>query len=79
MSVSNLYIPRIGPHIFLQQYGHTYRGNILIAHRLAMSNQRSFKIGSFRFAAGFPAVAGVPTVVDVLAVAGILLFMAFLL
>jgi hypothetical protein len=31
------------------------------------------------FAAGFPAVAGVPTVVDVLAVAGILLFMAFLL
>jgi hypothetical protein len=31
------------------------------------------------FAAGFPAVAGVPTVVDAPAVAGILLFLAFLL
>ncbi len=33
MSVSNLYIPRIGPHIFLQQNRQTDRGNILIAHR----------------------------------------------
>jgi hypothetical protein len=34
VSVSELYIPRIGPHIFLQQNRQTYRGNnIEIAHR----------------------------------------------
>ncbi len=33
VSVSNLYIPRIGLHIFLQQNKQTVRGNIKIAHR----------------------------------------------
>jgi hypothetical protein len=33
VSVSDLYIPRIGPHIFLQQNSQTGPGNILIAHR----------------------------------------------
>jgi hypothetical protein len=33
VSVSDLYIPRIGPHIFLQQNRQTDRGNIEIAHR----------------------------------------------
>jgi hypothetical protein len=28
LSVSNLYIPRIGPHIFLQQNRQMYCGNI---------------------------------------------------
>jgi hypothetical protein len=33
VSVSDLYIPRIGPYIFLQQNGQTDCGNIEIAHR----------------------------------------------
>ncbi len=33
VSVNNLYVPRIGPHIFLQQNRHTDRVNINIAHR----------------------------------------------
>jgi hypothetical protein len=33
VSVSDLYIPRIGPHIFLQQNRQTDRGNIEIANR----------------------------------------------
>jgi hypothetical protein len=33
MSVSDLYIPRIGPHIFLKQNRQTDRGNMQIAHR----------------------------------------------
>jgi len=33
LSVSDLYIPRIGPHIFLQQNRQTDCGNILISHR----------------------------------------------
>ncbi len=33
VSVSDLYIPRIGPHIFLQPNRQTDRGNIEIAHR----------------------------------------------
>jgi hypothetical protein len=33
VSASDLYIPRIMPHIFLQQNRQTDRGNILIAHR----------------------------------------------
>jgi hypothetical protein len=33
VSVSDLFIPRIGPHIFLQQKRHTDGGNIQIAHR----------------------------------------------
>jgi hypothetical protein len=33
VSVSDLYIPRIGPHIFLQQNRQTDCGNIKIAHR----------------------------------------------
>ncbi len=33
VSVSDLYIPRIGPHILLQQNRQTHRGNIKIAHR----------------------------------------------
>jgi hypothetical protein len=33
VSVSDLYILRIGPHIFLQQNRQTNRGNVLIAHR----------------------------------------------
>ncbi len=33
VSVSDLYIPRIGPHIFLQQNRQTDRGKILITHR----------------------------------------------
>jgi hypothetical protein len=33
VSESDLFIPRIGPHIFLQQNRQTNRGNILIAHR----------------------------------------------
>ncbi len=32
-SVRDLYIPRIGPHIFQQQNRQTNRGNIYIAHR----------------------------------------------
>jgi hypothetical protein len=31
--VSDLYVPRIAPHIFLQQKRQTDRGNIKIAHR----------------------------------------------
>ena len=31
--VSDLYIPRIGPHISLQQNRQTYPGNIKISHR----------------------------------------------
>ncbi len=33
VSVSDLYIPSIGPHIFLQQNSQTDGGNIKIAHR----------------------------------------------
>ncbi len=33
VSVSDLYIPRIGPHIFRQQIRHTDHGNIYIAPR----------------------------------------------
>jgi hypothetical protein len=33
VSLSDLYIPMIGPPIFLQQNRQTDRGNILIAHR----------------------------------------------
>jgi hypothetical protein len=33
VSVSDLYIPRIGPHIRLQQNRQTDYGNILISHR----------------------------------------------
>jgi hypothetical protein len=33
VSVSDLYIPTIGPHIFLQQNRQTDHGNIYIAHR----------------------------------------------
>ncbi len=33
VSVSDLFISRIGPHIFLQQNRQTDRGNIQIAHR----------------------------------------------
>ncbi len=33
VSVSDLYIPKIGPHIFLQQNRQTDLGNIQIAHR----------------------------------------------
>jgi hypothetical protein len=33
VSVSDLYVPRIGPHIFLQQNRQTDRGNIEIDHR----------------------------------------------
>jgi hypothetical protein len=33
VSVSDLYIPRIGPHIFLQQKRQTDPGTILITHR----------------------------------------------
>ncbi len=33
VSVSDLYIPKIGPHIFLQQNRQTDLGNIKIAHR----------------------------------------------
>jgi hypothetical protein len=33
VSVSDLYIPKIGPHIFLQQNRQTDGGRILIAHR----------------------------------------------
>ncbi len=33
VSVSDLYTPRIGPHIFLQQKRQTDRGNIYFAHR----------------------------------------------
>jgi hypothetical protein len=32
VSLSDLYIPRIGPHIFLQQNRQTDPGNIYIAH-----------------------------------------------
>jgi hypothetical protein len=32
VSVSDLYIPRISPHIFLQQNRQTNLGNILISH-----------------------------------------------
>ncbi len=32
LSMIHLYIPRIGPHIFLQQNRQIDRGNILIAH-----------------------------------------------
>ncbi len=33
VSVSDLYIPRIGPHIFMQQKRQTDGGNMEIAHR----------------------------------------------
>jgi hypothetical protein len=33
VSVNDLYIPRIGPHVFLQQNRPTNRGNIYIVHR----------------------------------------------
>ena len=33
VSVSDLYIPKIGPHISLQQTRQTDPGNILISHR----------------------------------------------
>ncbi len=33
VSENDLYIPRLGPHIFLQQNRQTDHGNILIAHR----------------------------------------------
>ncbi len=33
VSVSDLYIPRIGPHIFLQHKRQTDPGNIEISHR----------------------------------------------
>ncbi len=33
VSVSDLNVPRIGPHIFLQKNRQTDRGNIYIAHR----------------------------------------------
>jgi hypothetical protein len=33
VSVSDLYVPRIGPHIFLQQKRQTDHGNLQIAHR----------------------------------------------
>jgi hypothetical protein len=32
VSVSDLYIPRIVPHIFLEENRQTHRGNIEIAH-----------------------------------------------
>jgi hypothetical protein len=33
VSVSDLYIPRIGPHIWLQQNRQTHNGNIYFSHR----------------------------------------------
>jgi hypothetical protein len=33
VSVSDLYIPRIGPHISCSRIGGSIRGNIYIAHR----------------------------------------------
>jgi hypothetical protein len=41
VSVSDLYIPRIGPHIFLQQNRQTDGGNIKIVHR-----HRNVEIGT---------------------------------
>ncbi len=48
VSVSKLYIPRIGPHIFLQQNRQTDRGSIEIAHRI-MTVEISFLGICFNF------------------------------